>query len=473
MTKSDRSGNGRGLRDVGSWARLHLWEIQPVRDVLLIFALFGILWAGHTASVVTVPLLLALLLAYLFEPLVRRFARGSAVRRRVAAGGVILGVVVLVIVPVILGLIWAATSAVNSAAVFRKDVIALSRVVRQETPPTEEELDAALPRKQSWHDFALYLRELDDRASMPTVAGPSVAKEPEDLSVDEPPTGPPEERVAEAFEVTPEVLGRRSTRELLQAGINSVFEWAGQNQADLTKRAAKTGLDVLSLLVLGAKSIGQVAFGGFLTAFFFFFICSGYEGVLKFLRDLIPDGIRPRALHLASRMDRVVAGFVRGRITICAVLSVLFTIGYAIIGAPVPFVLGLATGVLSVVPYLAMVAVPVAMMLMFLDPSEGVRGTWWWIIGSPIVLYVVVQTADDYLLTPRIQGKQTDMDTPSILFAALAGAALLGVYGLLIAIPLAACAKIMWIEIVVPRIKEWKAGRASDPLPLGGDSPKG
>ena len=56
-----------------SLARLHVWQVQAVRDVLLVAAIIAIFWAGYALRAVTVPLLVALLLAYLF---------GFAARRR-------------------------------------------------------------------------------------------------------------------------------------------------------------------------------------------------------------------------------------------------------------------------------------------------------------------------------------------------------------------------------------------------------
>jgi len=95
-TGADSTPNSSG--GFGEWARLHLWQIQPIRDVLLLLAVFGLIILGYKASIVTVPLLLALMLAYLFEPVVRRIARGNPTRRKLAAGGLILSVLVFVVV---------------------------------------------------------------------------------------------------------------------------------------------------------------------------------------------------------------------------------------------------------------------------------------------------------------------------------------------------------------------------------------
>ena len=67
------------------WPRLHLWQIQPLRDALILLAVIGLLYLGSVLSIVTVPLLLALLLAYLFEPLVRRMLRVPWISRQGAA----------------------------------------------------------------------------------------------------------------------------------------------------------------------------------------------------------------------------------------------------------------------------------------------------------------------------------------------------------------------------------------------------
>ena len=71
------------------WLDRHLWQIQPVRDLLVIAAVFGIFWLGYKLSVVTVPLLLAVTLAYVFEPLIKRMTRAEWMSRQGAAAAII------------------------------------------------------------------------------------------------------------------------------------------------------------------------------------------------------------------------------------------------------------------------------------------------------------------------------------------------------------------------------------------------
>ena len=98
--------------------------------------------------------------------------------------------------------------------------------------------------------------------------------------------------------------------------------------------------------------------------------------------------------------------------------------------------------------------------------NGGLRGSTWWILLAPLVWYQIAQALDDYVLTPLIQGKSTDLDTPAILFASIGGGILLGFFGLLVAIPLAACAKILIKEVLWPRIQAWIRGETHDVLPL-------
>src|SRR5690242_14508995 len=85
------------------WRSLHLWQIQPVRDALVIAVAIGLVYLGSRLSIVTVPLLLALLLSYLFEPLVERATRAGRMKRKAVAAGIILLIALLVVVPVSIG----------------------------------------------------------------------------------------------------------------------------------------------------------------------------------------------------------------------------------------------------------------------------------------------------------------------------------------------------------------------------------
>ncbi|MCZ6834220.1 MAG: hypothetical protein O7G85_00455 [Planctomycetota bacterium] len=88
-------------------ARLHIWQIQAVRDVLLVAAIVGIFWTGYMLRAVTVPLLVALMLAYLFEPIIARlslYPKMNRLRSVIALLGTV-GMTVAIILAIVIPLI--------------------------------------------------------------------------------------------------------------------------------------------------------------------------------------------------------------------------------------------------------------------------------------------------------------------------------------------------------------------------------
>jgi predicted PurR-regulated permease PerM len=482
---SDESGS--------DWRRLHLWQIQPLRDVLLLAAIFGILYLGQVLSLLTVPLLLAMLLAYLFEPVVRRMTTVSWVSRQGAAIAIIVGVALIIIVPVTLGVGYAATEGYGLARRVGTNVLVLRDVVEAPDEQARERQVARLP-EGSWQTLAEHLVEArrlaeerkraqeaaaagvlaadDDNAdaredSTAPEGAPSDGAQPDDGGGGDDTEDEPAEEEAEGItEFT------RAFSEPLLLAMERIWTWVETEgtTSKIGQKAFAGGLNVAEMFVRGATSLIGMAFGAFLTGFFFFFICTSWGKVLEFWRSLIPERRQWRVVDLVKKMDAVVAGFIRGRLTIMFIQIIFFSIGYTIVGVPAGLILGVAVGILALVPYLAMIGMPVAIVLMLLDPPTGFRGSIWWIIIAPTVVYQAGQLLDDYVLTPRIQGKATGMDTPTVLFASIAGGILAGFYGLLVAIPVAACVKILLREVVWPRFNAWARGEAYDPLPLGRES---
>ena len=181
---------------------------------------------------------------------------------------------------------------------------------------------------------------------------------------------------------------------------------------------------------------------------------------------MLPTKNRERVVEIVRKMDVAISGFIRGRLTISLVLAGFYSVGFWLIGVPAPLLTGPGIAFLAIIPYAAVAGIPVVILLLWLEAHTGFQGTWWWVLLSPIACYQLGQALDDYVLTPVIQGKSTDLDTPTILFASIAGGALMGFYGLLVAIPLAACLRILIREVFWPRFRDWSEGRERDFLPI-------
>ena len=452
-------------------SKLHIWQIQAVRDVLLVATVLAILWLGYAMSAITVPLLLALGLAYLFEPVIDRLQRWFH-WSRTAAVSLILALfmlaVITVVVPTLFLVIGQTSSFISGAANGRyadlvdKGVTLLPKGMRTQA----EDGIAWMEEKVPWS-----ARVFGD--APPTDAAEAIPVTPEASPKPVPAEAAQTSMTEEAEDARIQRLIRDEVARQLSGGL------VGEDTAAAAQRdrAKKFGASALGVVGAGAKQVWGLVVGSielgllvFLVPFYFFYFATAYPRVLRFGEDFIPDHNRDRIEHLIREMDRAVAGFVRGRLVISAILGTIFAIGWLIVGVPYSLALGLLVGVFCAVPYLSVIGVPVAVTLLAVDQfslPESERMVWWGIVVWPTAVYMVGQSLDDWVLTPLIQGKVTNLNPVAIVVAVLAGGTLAGIYGMLLAVPAAACVKIILSEVVMPRIQAWRKGRVVDPLPVG------
>ena len=456
-------------------SKLHIWQIQAIRDVLLVSTVLAILWLGYAMSAITVPLLIALGLAYLFEPVIERMQRWFH-WSRTAAVSLILALfmlgVVTVVVPTLFLVIGQTSSFISGAGSGRyadlldKGVTLLPEEIRTQAEDGISWLEEKIP----WSARVFGDATTDDAATPPASDRPTnVAADAEPAALDKADAS----TAAQAEDARIEAMVREEVARQLSGGL------IGEDIAEMEQRnrAKKFGASALGVVGAGAKQVWGLVLGSielgllvFLVPFYFFYFATAYPRVLDFGEDFIPDHNRDRVRHLIREMDRPVAGFVRGRLVISAILGTIFAIGWLIVGVPYSLALGLLVGVFCAVPYLSVIGVPVAVTLLAVDQfslPESERMVWWGILVWPTAVYMVGQSLDDWVLTPLIQGKVTNLNPVAIVVAVLAGGTLAGIYGMLLAVPAAACVKIILAEVVMPRIEAWRKGRAVDPLPVG------
>jgi predicted PurR-regulated permease PerM len=157
------------------------------------------------------------------------------------------------------------------------------------------------------------------------------------------------------------------------------------------------------------------------------------------------------------QMDKSVAAFIRGRLVQALVMAVVLSIGWWIAGVPSWLLLGVLSGALNLVPFAAVVGFLAALVLAIVDSVAG-GGFSVWVLVWPTVVYVFAQGLDGWVVEPIVQGKATDLDPVSVLLAVMIGGALAGLLGMLIAIPTAACIKILSREVILPRLRRLAAG---------------
>ena len=417
-----------------SFDRKHLWEIQAIRDVLLIAGGLSLLWLGYALSSITIPLLMALLLAYLVEPLVEGLGQRGVSRSRAAAwfvglfGVLVVGLLALVL-PLIVGQTLRLVDDVESGDMQGR-VLRVESILPEQAAAPLQRLAMLLPGEAT----------LDAESDL-------IAAEGEVPSTD---------ADADSLEMQ---IQRIVQQELASQSDDAVLQQEGLRAAGAALTSA------WSVLV----AIVDAGFLLFLIPFYFYFLVLWYPEVVRFGAQLVPRDNREAIFSLLQEMDDVVSGFVRGRLLVSFIMGLMFSVGWWLVDVPYAFVLGMTTGALSTVPFVGGLGAPIAIglaVLARLELPEVERAAWWMPVALPAAVFALVSAIEGWVLLPLIAGRATRLDPVTIVVAVLAGGALLGVYGMLLAIPLAACLKILVIRVVLPRLRAWTRGDVADPLPI-------
>lgn len=164
----------------------------------------------------------------------------------------------------------------------------------------------------------------------------------------------------------------------------------------------------------------------------------------------IPARHRERFVDLFTRLGEVLSVFFRGRLTVCLIKGLFLTAGLLLTGIPYALLLGIGGGFLSIIPFLGGIVAFLAAVTVALVN----HGVLYALLASGIV-FALAELLEGYVLMPRVLGESLGLSDVTVLFAITAGGALLGLFGVLIALPLAAAIKILYHEFVEPALEQF------------------
>lgn len=168
---------------------------------------------------------------------------------------------------------------------------------------------------------------------------------------------------------------------------------------------------------------------------YMFFILMDYERLASGWFHLVPAEYRSGVKSLMDDVKSGMNAYFRGQGMIAFLVGVLFAIGFTIIDFPMAIGLGLLIGALNMVPYLQLVGFIPTVMLAALKAADTGE-SFWVILTCAIAVFCVVQAIQDLILTPKILGHVMGLKPAVILLSLSVWGALLGLIGLIIALPL-------------------------------------
>jgi predicted PurR-regulated permease PerM len=201
-----------------------------------------------------------------------------------------------------------------------------------------------------------------------------------------------------------------------------------------------------SLRAAGIGVLGAAAFLAHLAivpVYLFFFLLSrgGSGGAFERQLTFLSPGLRQDVIFLGREFIGIIVAFFRGQLLIALIFGGLLALGFSVVGLKFGLFLGLALGVLNIVPYLGTIlGLLITLPLAFLQPEGG-----WQLVGLVLLVYLIVQVLEGWVLTPKIMGDRTGLHPVTIIVAIFFwGTAFGGVLGMLFAIPLTAFIVTLW-----------------------------
>jgi len=396
MTGLDELASPVSPRSPRGWERPRVIFLAVSAGLVLL-----LLW---WASDVLLPFVLAMILAYVLAPAVTLLEQRKVPRA--------LSIVLVYFLTISLAYVGVA----NIAPRIYQEAVSLSReaptmakqIAVRWGPPIEARLNAILERTE-------HLSEPDPEPS----AGAVIKTRPGGGYTVELGSGfDVVQDGSQRWHVTPhEEITNFSLSKLISDGVDGTFKFAKRN--------------ALELIRVGHSVLSKISRGVFLT--FMVLMVAAYlmltrEGVLGFFRSLVPASARIDFDQLLLRVDRGLAGVVRGQLLICLVNGVLSAIGFVIFDLKYWPILAILAAVMSIVPIFGSILSTIPAVLVGL--TQDVWTALWvllWIVG--------IHQLEANFLNPKIIGAQAKLHPVLIVFALLLGEHSFGIWGALLAVP--------------------------------------
>lgn len=203
--------------------------------------------------------------------------------------------------------------------------------------------------------------------------------------------------------------------------------------ADISAVAAKYGANFANNIWQSGLALINLLSLIFISPIVCFYLLKDWDKIIKKVDNLIPRESLKTVRQLATDVDRTLSGYIRGQFNVCIILGIFYSICLMLAGLDFGLLIGLGTGLLSFIPFVGLlIGMVTGLIVAFVQ--FGTFG----MIALIFAIFVIGQIIEGNFITPKLVGNKVGLHELWIIFALLAGGALLGFTGVLIAIPFSA-----------------------------------
>jgi putative membrane protein len=164
-------------------------------------------------------------------------------------------------------------------------------------------------------------------------------------------------------------------------------------------------------------------------------LLADYDHYATIWLKYVPRSQRAFLEKLSNDMAHNMRGYFRGQMLVAISNGVMFSIGFWLIGLPMPVGMGIFVGVLSFIPYIQVLGILPAALLSLLQMADT-GSSFWGMMALVFLVYVVVQVLQDTIFTPRIMGQIMGLSPAVVLLSLSVWGYIAGIIGLMVALPL-------------------------------------
>ena len=205
-----------------------------------------------------------------------------------------------------------------------------------------------------------------------------------------------------------------------------------------------SGLIKWSTKMLGGVIDGGAAIADLLSLFLItplvaFYLLRDWDLIVEKVYDWFPIRHKDTLREQLNEIDKKLAAFVRGQGTVCLILASYYAITLTMTGLEFGVVIGIFAGLISFVPFVgAIFGGLLSIGLAYLQFEA------WTNIVIIAGIFILGQILEGYILTPKFIGEAVGLHPVWVIFSLLAGGALFGFLGVLLALPMAAIVGVLF-----------------------------
>ena len=243
-----------------------------------------------------------------------------------------------------------------------------------------------------------------------------------------------------------EVSEQDSVQALDRAQVNALV---GRLQDKILGFAVGQSQSIFNAIGTSARGAFSAFTTGVIILFLTFFLLNSGSQMKKAFIQMVPNRFFEPALVLIQGLDQQLGDYLRSRLIQTIILSIIAAIGYWILGLRFAILIGIIAGLANLIPYIGpfIGAIPAIIVVSL---GLGSRLGLGWSLLAVIILTLAIQIIDNAIITPLLVGKSVELGPVTTIVVVLLGEQLLGLIGLLMAVPIAAMCKLiieeMWTQ---------------------------